>query len=201
MTSPAPKPAELSPEEGNALISLARRSIMRQLGLAAETSADLDALLQRPVFNQPGASFVTLKKSGQLRGCIGALTAEEPLAANVSRNALNAAFHDPRFAPLQQDEWAQIAIEVSVLTPTQPLRYNAGEELPRLLRPAIDGVVLRKKGASATFLPQVWQQLARPEDFLAHLCLKAGLPANAWRRGDLEVEIYQVNSFKQTGCG
>jgi AmmeMemoRadiSam system protein A len=201
MTSPAKNPSDISREEGNALISLAQRSIMQRLGLAVVASADLDALLQRPVFKQHRASFVTLKKAGQLRGCIGALTADEPLAANVSRNALSAAFHDPRFAPLQPAEWAQIVVEVSVLTPTQPLHYNAGEELPHLLRPGIDGVVLRKKGASATFLPQVWQQLARPEDFLAHLCLKAGLPADAWRQGDLEVEIYQVSSFKQIGGG
>jgi AmmeMemoRadiSam system protein A len=125
------------------------------------------------------------------------LTADEPLSDNVSRNALNAAFHDPRFPPLQPAEWDQIVIEVSVLTPTRPLPYESGEDLPGLLRPHIDGVVLRKGVAGATFLPQVWQQLARPDDFLAHLCLKAGLPANAWRRGELEIETYQVDSFKQ----
>lgn len=199
MAPPPKRLPLLSAEEGGALIHLARRSIARQLGITADFPSELDALLQRPVFRNQRATFVTLKKEGQLRGCIGSLTADEPLSDNVSRNALSAAFHDPRFPPLQPAEWDQIVVEVSVLTPTKPLRYESGEDLPGLLRPHIDGVVLRKGAAGATFLPQVWQQLSRPDDFLAHLCLKAGLPANAWRRGELEIETYQVDSFKEAG--
>jgi AmmeMemoRadiSam system protein A len=198
MTARAKNSPSFSTEEGEALIHLARRSIAQQLGIVAAFPSDLDRLLKQPVFKQHRATFVTLKKKGELRGCIGSLTADELLSENVSRNAVNAAFHDPRFPPLQPAEWQQIVVEISILTPPQPLHYEAGEDLLHLLRPRVDGVVLRKGGASATFLPQVWHQLARPEDFLAHLCLKAGLSANAWRRGGLEVETYQVDAFKQT---
>ena len=116
---------------------------------------------------------------------------------NVRANARNAAFNDPRFAPLTVDEWPRIQIEISVLSIPRKLTYPAAEALPDRLTPLVDGVVIRKGYASATFLPQVWKQLPRPQDFLAHLCLKAGLSADAWRSGDLEVETYQVESFEE----
>ena len=142
-------------------------------------------------------TFVTLKIAGELRGCIGSLTTNQPLTDNVRANALNAAFHDPRFAPLTAEEWPQVQIEVSVLSAPRKLDYASGEELPDRLSPHVDGIVIRSGYASSTFLPQVWKQLPRPQDFLAHLCLKAGLAADAWRKGNLEVETYQVQSFEE----
>jgi AmmeMemoRadiSam system protein A len=94
------------------------------------------------------------------------------------------------------DEWPQVQIELSVLSTPRKLAYPSAEALPEHLTPRVDGVVIRKGYSSATFLPQVWKQLPRPQDFLAHLCLKAGLSASAWRKGDLEVETYQVQSFE-----
>ena len=125
------------------------------------------------------------------------LTRCETLADNVRANARNAAFCDPRFSPLQREELDQVQIEVSVLSNPQRLDYTSGKALRDRLQPHIDGLVIRKGHASATFLPQVWKQLPRPEDFLAHLCLKAGLTADAWREADLEVETYRVQYFEE----
>ncbi len=185
----------LTPSQGLQLLAMAREAIAAELGLE-------QAQAPRPAENKPAltahrSTFVTLKKEGTLRGCIGSLTANQPLAENVRTNALNAAFHDPRFSPLTAEEWPLVTIEVSVLTKPQILAYGSGEELPDLLTPHKDGIVIRKEYASSTFLPQVWRQLSRPQDFLSHLCLKAGLPADAWRAGDLEVETYRVQSFQE----
>ncbi len=185
----------LSPAEGQLLLQLARRTIAAELGIERADPSCPDA--REAVMASHRGTFVTLKKAGELRGCIGSLTANQPLVENVRTNALNAAFHDPRFAPLTAEEWPQIQIEVSVLTTPQKLEYESGEELPARLTPHVDGIVIRKGHASSTFLPQVWKQLSRPQDFLAHLCLKAGLAADAWRMGDLEVETYQVQSFEE----
>jgi AmmeMemoRadiSam system protein A len=149
------------------------------------------------VFATRRGTFVTLKKSGDLRGCIGSLTTHQSLSDNVRTNARNAAFRDPRFSPLAREEFDQVQIEVSVLSNPQKLDYTSAQELCDRLQPHVDGLVIRKGSASATFLPQVWKQLERPEDFLAHLCLKAGLKADAWRRADLEVETYRVQYFDE----
>lgn len=186
---------QLSAQEGRLLLDLARQTIAVELGIDPAQPSDFD--MRAPVFKMHRGTFVTLKKDGELRGCIGTLTADQPLGENIRANALNAAFRDPRFAPLTAEEWHQIQIEVSVLSPPRKLDYASGEELPGRLTPHEDGIVIRKGFACATFLPQVWKQLSRPQDFLAHLCLKAGLTANAWRRGDLEVERYRVQYFAE----
>jgi len=142
-------------------------------------------------------TFVTLKHHGRLRGCIGSLSASDPLAEGVRRNAINAAFHDPRFSPLTESELSQIEIEVSVLTEPQPLVFSDPEDLLRKLQPNVHGVIIRQGYASATFLPQVWDQLPQKEDFLGQLCLKAGLPRDAWKRGALQVSTYQVQYFEE----
>jgi AmmeMemoRadiSam system protein A len=132
-----------------------------------------------------------------LRGCIGSLVGSEPLADGVRTNALNAALHDPRFAPLKVDEIDGITVEVSVLSEPRPLDYHGGDDLVARLRPGIDGVTIRSGYHAATFLPQVWDQLPDPGDFLSNLCLKAGLPANAWKEGGLDVETYQAQYFEE----
>ena len=192
--SPHQTTARLTDEEGHFLLDLARRTIEDALGLPPEEPARPD--LQTAALASHRGVFVTLKMADQLRGCIGSLEADRPLVDNVRANARNAAFHDPRFAPLTVDEWPQVQIELSVLSTPRKLAYPSAEALPEHLTPRVDGVVIRKGYSSATFLPQVWKQLPRPQDFLAHLCLKAGLSASAWRKGDLEVETYQVQSFE-----
>jgi AmmeMemoRadiSam system protein A len=199
MNSEKTKTITLSSEEGQCLVRLARATITERL---MDPNTDdhhraLQAELQAPIFATRCGAFVTLKKKGALRGCIGSLTSSEALADNVRHNALNAAFQDPRFPPLSPEELDQIVIEVSVLTPPETLTYSDADDLVSRLRPGIDGVILRRGSASATFLPQVWKQLPRCQDFLSHLCLKAGLAAQSWREDHLQVEIYQVQYFEE----
>ena len=191
--------AQLTEEQGQVLVKLARHTIMEKLGRkgsAQESGSDITALKDKS-FQSHCGTFVTLKLKGNLRGCIGNLTSAETIWDGIIRNAVNAAFHDPRFSPLTEKELDQTEIEVSILSEPCPLEYSNAEELTRKLRVNIDGVIIRKGHASATFLPQVWQQLPQPEEFLSHLCMKAGLPANAWKDPELEVLTYQVQYFEE----
>jgi len=199
MQKPTETRSSLSDTQGAALVALARQTLANHFDLpaAAQSRMDLTAQLEDPALNARCGTFVTLKIDGQLRGCIGSLTAAAPIVDGVRDNAQNAAFHDPRFPPLGRDELDRVQIEVSVLSEPVPLAYRDADELLARLRPGIDGVIIRKGYASATFLPQVWEQLPRPEQFLGHLCLKAGLPADQWRSGDLDVRIYQVQYFEE----
>jgi len=190
--------AQFSEAQGQVLLKLARQTIKDKLGAAAEpASADLLAALNDDRFSLPCGTFVTLKIKGQLRGCIGNLTSTDTVLVGVRRNAVNAALRDPRFSPLSIDELARTQIEVSILSEPQPLTYRGGQDLVQKLCPHVDGVIIRKGHASATFLPQVWEQLPRPEDFLTHLCRKAGLPSDAWKNSELEVLTYQVQYFEE----
>jgi len=185
--------------QGQALVKLARQTISEKLGANAAAPAT-DALkpgLLDDCFKLRCGTFVTLKIQGQLRGCIGNLSASESVVEGVRRNAINAAFHDPRFSPLSKDELGRTEIEISILSEPQPLEYRDAQDLIEKLRVNVDGVIIRKGHASATFLPQVWEQLPKPVDFLTHLCLKAGLSSDAWRRSELEVLIYQVQYFEE----
>ncbi len=184
----------ISEEEGRYLLGLARWVIGRRLGVE-QVEPTLPPQADPAFSEQPRGVFVTLKQQGKLRGCIGSLSAHQPLPAGVRQNSLNAAFNDPRFAPLTAAELATLHIEISVLTPLRPLEYGRAADLPALLRPGRDGVLIEEGGCSATFLPQVWEQLPDPVSFLEHLCLKAGLSADSWRRGGLKIKTYQVQSF------
>lgn len=189
----------LNPEQGQLLVKLVRQILMERLGKQVPQSEidSLNAALRDPCFQISCGTFVTLKINGQLRGCIGNLKSNEPLVSGVRRNAINAAFHDPRFAPLSASELDRIEIEISILTEPQPLNYRDGIDLLEKLRPNVDGVTICQGHASATFLPQVWEQLPEPQDFLAHLCMKAGLAADAWKNSRLEVSTYQVQYFEE----
>lgn len=147
------------------------------------------------------ATFVTLKKKGQLRGCIGQLAATMPLLRSVYENALHAAFDDYRFQPVSIEELHHITLEISLLTQPKNLPYRSSKELLKLLTPGVDGVILRHESARATFLPQVWKQLPQPEVFLGNLCHKAGLPVNFWLTHHPEIEIYQVEAFGEEELG
>ena len=184
---------DFTAEEGQALLEHARRTIARQLG-RRELPEDGE---QFPVFQKRGATFVTLKKRGKLRGCIGNLEPVGSIWEGVRANALNAAFHDYRFTPLKPEEFDEIHIDISLLSPAVPLVYADDRDLLAKLRPGHDGVILSQGGSKATFLPQVWQQLPRAEDFLGQLCRKAGLHETAWCDTHPEVRIYQVRYLEE----
>ncbi len=177
------------------LLSLARRSIENCANGATAPSIDKKSL--SPILQEEGACFVTLTSRGYLRGCVGALEPYQSLAEDVCEHAVAAAFQDYRFPPVQAKELKDIKIEISYLTRPEPLIYEKLEELPQLLRPNIDGVVLRDGMRRATFLPQVWEKIPDPEEFLDELCMKMGAPANLWRRKKLDVLIYQVEEFHE----
>lgn len=185
----------LTAEEKQILLRLAREAIQEALGDAPVSPLALETL--PPRLQAKGAAFVTLTLDGQLRGCIGSLHAHRPLAEDVQRHAVDAAFDDPRFPPLTDLEFPHLRIEISVLSEPQPLHYTDPQDLLRKLRPGIDGVVLERGWNRATFLPQVWEQLPDPATFLGHLCQKAGLPTNAWQWPDVRISVYQVEKFME----
>ncbi len=183
----------LAEDEGRYLLRLARHTLEQALNVS---TGPMEPPPPSELMEQFGAAFVTLnKRGGELRGCIGSLVACRTLIQDVCANAYAAAFEDPRFPPLTKEELPDIVIEVSVLTRPEPLQYTGPKDLVAKLRPDIDGVVIERGWHRATFLPQVWDQLPLPEEFLAHLCYKAGLPGLAWKQGDLEVSTYQVQEF------
>ena len=126
------------------------------------------------------ASFVTLEKNHQLRGCIGMLEAVRPLVKDIAENAFSAAFRDPRFPPLSRDEFKDIEIHLSLLTVPERLLFTSEQDLINQLQPAVDGLILEETYHRGTFLPSVWEQLPDPKTFLRHLKQKAGLPADYW---------------------
>lgn len=184
---------ELTEQEQRILLEIARQALETRIRGQALPHIDLDTL--PPSLKEQGASFVTLKKKGKLRGCVGILKASQPLACDVQERAVSAALHDHRFPDLTPDELSEIKIEVSRLTSPQPLEYDTPEELLAALRPGRDGVVLEDGIQRATFLPQVWEQLSEPEQFLNRLCQKMGASMNAWREKKLDVSVYRVEKF------
>ncbi|MGD2145154.1 MAG: AmmeMemoRadiSam system protein A [Anaerolineae bacterium] len=185
----------LSPEEKTVLLQLARESIESVARGQNPPRVDTDAVPK--TLQRPGASFVTLNEAGNLRGCVGSLEARRPLVLDVQENGLGAAFRDPRFAPVRLEEVPGLHIEVSVLSEPRRLAYGSTQELLDNIRPGVDGVVIEKDWHRATFLPQVWEKLPEKDQFMERLCLKAGLPADAYRRGDLDVFTYQVEKFSE----
>ena len=184
--------ARYGAEHGAVLLKLARDSIGAALGINPAPAIPAELWLKIP-----RATFVTLKKDHDLRGCIGSLEARRPLAEDVIANARAAAFKDPRFAPLARAEFDAINIEVSLLSPPKRLLFEDHAGLIRQLRPGEDGIILEygdeAAGRHATFLPQVWENLPDPEQFIAQLKHKAGIAADVptarckvWRYGALK---------------
>ncbi len=188
-----PKPTPLiNPEQRRQLLALALASIRH--GLSSGEPLTVRAEQYAPPLRQHRASFVTLNKEGQLRGCIGHLEAWQSLVEDVAQNAWAAAFRDPRFSPLTSQELERLQIHISVLTPAQPLQFTSEHDLLTQIRPQVDGLILRDGNARGTFLPSVWDALPRVEDFWQHLKQKAGLPANHWSN-TLTVQRYETESF------
>ena len=185
-----PTPATDSADPGAILLPIARAAISTALGRAMATAEDA-AWLQ-----EPGATFVTLTQQGQLRGCIGSLQAHRTLLADLKANAVAAALQDPRFAPLTLLELAQTAIEVSWLSPMEPIHFDSEAQALAQLQPGIDGVVFEFEHYRSTFLPQVWEQLPSAREFMAHLKHKAGLPPDFWANS-VRLHRYGVRKWKE----
>ncbi len=168
---------DLSPESRTALATIARQSVV-----AAASGCRYTPPREWMVgpLAEPGASFVTLRAAGELRGCIGSIRARRALGLDVAENGRAAALRDPRFDPVEARELAQLSVELTLLLPPEPLAVGGRDELLAALVPGVDGLVLEEDGHGATFLPAVWQQLPDPESFVAQLERKAGLRPGSW---------------------
>jgi len=186
--------SSLSVDEKQILLRLAREAL--ECAAYGRKLPPVDQTALTPALTATGASFITLTKRGELRGCIGALEPTLPLFEDVRQHALAAALQDFRFPPVHDTELTDICVEVSRLTPPIPLEYTGPEDLIARLHPSVDGVILSDGNwRRATFLPQVWEKLPDPVNFLNHLCEKMGLPPDSWRAQHLEVRVYQVEEF------
>jgi hypothetical protein len=176
---------------GFALLTIARNAIAKRFGLPVRT------VTPHPELSRLAATFVTLTQNGRLRGCIGSLEAHRPLASDVAENAVAAAFRDPRFTPLVSEEVARTRIEVSLLATPEVLVFGDEAEAIAGLCPGIDGLILTHGGRRATFLPQVWESLPDPRQFMAQLKLKAGLTTDFWD-DEITLARYGVQKWKET---
>ncbi|GAB1411789.1 MAG: hypothetical protein HKUEN07_19280 [Rhodocyclaceae bacterium] len=177
-------------ELGNMLLAHARNAIAERFGRHG------GATHRHAALDQPGASFVTLTRQGDLRGCIGSLEAHRPLGLDVRENALAAAFRDPRFAPLAVEEFEHTRVEVSLLTPAMAISFRDEADFMAQLRPGVDGIVFQYGRHRSTFLPQVWESLPEPQQFMQQLKRKAGLPPNFWHEA-VSIARYEVTKWKE----
>jgi AmmeMemoRadiSam system protein A len=162
---------------GAVVVPIARGAIASELGVPFATDESAAWL------DEPAATFVTLRQDGDLRGCMGTLEAHRSLRLDLKHNAVAAAFRDPRFRPLTRRELPATEVEVSILSATEPLAFVSEDDARAALRPFVDGVVFEYGVYRSTFLPQVWEQLPDPGEFLGQLKRKAGLPADFWAPG------------------
>ncbi|MBI1175726.1 MAG: AmmeMemoRadiSam system protein A [Sideroxydans sp.] len=181
----------MNTEQGKVLLPIARAAISRALDVPH--SADERA----PWLAEHGACFVTLTQHGALRGCIGTLQAHRPLLADVQGNAVAAALHDPRFPSLRAEELGYTELEISLLSPASTMAFGNETDALAQLRPGIDGVIFRYRHHRSTFLPQVWEQLPQPHEFMDHLKKKAGLPATFWA-DEVEISRYSVTKWRES---
>ena len=185
----------LGRDERQALLGIARKALRE----AAATGRLPDPPRSVAGLSEPRGCFVTLTRRGELRGCIGNLTAGGPLYQAVAEDARSAALSDPRFPPVAEREVDGLKIEISVLSEPKPLWFSSPEDLLRKLEPGVDGVILRMGDRAATYLPQVWEQLPDKVAFLNSLAEKAGCEPDAWRRPGTSVLLYEVEAFKEPG--
>jgi AmmeMemoRadiSam system protein A len=177
------------------LLILARESIENYVNNKPLPKLDKSTLSL--ALQKEGASFVTLTYKGLLRGCVGALEPYQSLAEDVREHAIAAAFQDYRFPPVRAVEVEDIKIEISYLTQPKTVKYNNPNDLLEILRPNIDGVIIRDGIHRATFLPQVWEKIPNPAEFLEQLCIKMGSSPDLWRIKKLDVLTYQVEEFHE----
>ena len=193
MRQTQPLPLERT-EDREALLEIARASIRHGLEHGYPLQVDPDRF--SPRLREPGACFVTLRRSGRLRGCVGSLDATRALVEDVAHNAFASAFRDSRFKPLTaEEERAGLDLHLSILTPPEPLPCQSEAELLSKLQPGIDGLILQDGPHRATFLPSVWESLVEPKKFLAELKRKAGLSENHWSDG-IRFQRYRAESVE-----
>jgi AmmeMemoRadiSam system protein A len=185
----------LTAGEKGILLGLARQAL--EDGVLRKTLIPLDLNQYSIKLRNPGATFVTLTTSGELRGCIGSLEARRPLVEDVRYHAVAAALEDFRFPPVEAKEISSIFIEISRLTDPQIVNFKDPDELIEILRPGIDGVILMEGIHRATFLPQVWSKVPDTEIFLSMLSRKMGKPSDYWRSKTIKVFTYQVEEFHE----
>ena len=194
-SGPAAGSNTYGPNERKFLMTLARKTLLQAAKGQAPPKINTAEVPKQLL--EPKACFVTLKRSGQLRGCIGGFFPEQPLFKEVVDKTASAAMKDRRFKPVSPDELDKIEIEISVLTVPKPLAFESPEDLLARLRPYIDGVILRKGRMQSTYLPQVWDQMPDKETFLGQLSRKAGMAPTDWRKPGLTVLTYQVEAFHE----
>ena len=185
---------DLSAEQKASLLALAKQSLLHGLESGEILPLQLDNY--EGILLEVRACFVTLTIGGELRGCIGSLEAYQPLVVDVVHNAYAAAFSDPRFPPLSQHELDKLEIHISVLNPSEAMSFDSEQDLINQLQPGVDGLILEERMSRGTFLPSVWEQLPEAEQFLQHLKLKAGLPADYWS-DTLQVSRYTTTAFPE----
>ncbi|WP_020563865.1 AmmeMemoRadiSam system protein A [Methylosarcina fibrata] len=188
-------PTSLTKLQRQQLLELAKNSIRH--GLRTGRPPAVDPTDFSSELAELRATFVTLHKNRQLRGCIGLLKAARPLAVDVSENAFAAAFKDPRFPPVETSEFNELDIHISILTPAEPLPFASEQDLIEHLQPGVDGLILEEGNRRGTFLPSVWQSLPKPRDFLRQLKQKAGLPEDYWS-DRIRVFRYRTEEFGET---
>ncbi len=180
-----------TPEEKRSLLNLARTAI--ENALLRKSMPDTGAF--SPKLHEKRSCFVTLhlRRNHQLKGCIGNIDAFEPLVENVVHNALNSAFHDPRFRPVSSiNEASELVIEISVLTPPEPISGPDAFVVGR------HGIILSQGRSSALFLPQVApEQGWDAETTLTHLSLKAGLKPDSWKDPKTKFETFEAIVFSE----
>lgn len=181
--------------EREILLRAARNAIRKAVTGLVDQEINIERVPER--LKKPGATFVTLSRKGALRGCVGALNPTKSLFDDVCEHAVAAAMDDYRFPPLQPEEVDEVQIEISVISETRKLQYSSIEELLNMIRPGIDGVIIKEGGMRATFLPQVWLKIPEKEQFLNHLCQKMGAPADLWKKMKVEILTYQVEEFSE----
>lgn len=182
----------LTKAQQQTLLELARNSIQHGLKTGRPLSVNVTDLPAELTVKR--ATFVTLEKHHQLRGCIGMLEAVRPLVEDIAENAFAAAFKDPRFPPLQTDEFDQLEIHLSILSTPEILSFSSEQELLSQIQPGIDGLILQEGHRRGTFLPSVWGQLPDPKQFLKHLKQKAGFSPDYWS-DSIQVLRYRVEGI------
>jgi AmmeMemoRadiSam system protein A len=183
-----------SQDEQQILLDISRQSIAYGLEYGRALPVDTEDFPAR--LREYRATFVTLLINSELRGCIGMLEATRPLVTDVAQNAFAAAFSDPRFPPLSREEFPELQIHISILTPPVPVEFTSEQDLIAKLQPGVDGLILEEGRYRGTFLPSVWESLPNPNAFLSHLKLKAGLPPNYWS-DTIQVQRYTTMSIKE----
>ncbi|MCI0503430.1 AmmeMemoRadiSam system protein A [Candidatus Micrarchaeota archaeon] len=187
----------LEKKEKEYLLKLARNAVKAHLAGGRKLDVQPKDVPSKKL-TENGACFVTLHVGERLRGCIGSLEAHRPLVMDVIENALSSAFEDPRFYPMRQEELPEVTFSISVLSAPKPFPVKDAADLLKKLVPGKHGLIIQKGWNRATFLPVVWEQLPKKEEFLSHLCMKAGLGAEAWRdTKGMEFFVYEAEEFSE----